>query len=1083
MGHRSTEKIIGAFIESLQIRELPCLLLLTCGLLVADCTGQTPAVPSAVNANASDSELSAKVGVTHAPLAILKLAQEQGDARRGLQVFASTRFACVACHQLGEQGGRVGPPLTNMGRERPPQEIVESILFPKAIIRPEYVAHLVITEDGHQHRGYLVSETPEQLMLKEPSTGALIEIPQETIEGRKELGTLMPEGLAQAMSAAQLADLVRFLLDVPHPERLDQQVLTRTLRRALSHAHGPAEFVYDKAPWQPGLWPQSGHPVNRDRIYDFYTKQAHQFRNAADSVALIPHFPGLDSGTLGHWGNQNEESWADDRWNQSDLGSLQSGVVHGGGKRITRGICVQIDPTHAVCFDSDSLTYPLFWKEGFLKFSAVRHGFMHGLQVAGNLLPAPQLELPPGEKTYLGLYRDGTQVVFHYRIGEIDYLDAPRLVDGEFLPLRAPVSGHPLRHLLQGGAPRWPQQLETEIQLGAVPQPAASSGGSAAAYVVDTIELPFENPWQSLLFIGDHAFLPDGSAVLCTMQGDVWTVSNFSYPERRAVWKRFASGLHQPLGLHADADGIFVLGRDQITRLIDLNGNGEADAYECFSKAYQTSPAGHDYICGLQRDADGYFYTASGNQGLLKISPDGKRVEVLATGFRNPDGLGLTSDGWLTVPCSEGSWTPASMICAVPSKAGPLPQLHPEIGGHQPPYFGLGGPRAGRAPDLPLVYLPRGLDNSSGGQVEVTSSQWGPLQGAMLHLSFGAGTHFLLLRDEVDGQQQGAVIPLPGDFRSGVHRGRFHPVDGQLYVSGMGGWGSYTPDDGCFQRVRYTGAPVTLPTRFRAHQNGILLEFPIQLARMPDQPSAFAQAWNYRYSGGYGSLEFSPTHFGTPGHDLLLVTQTHWEEDGKSLFVEIPDLQPVNQLHLNIPLAAGESLDLFLTIHALAEPYTADGKLAATARTVDPHPILTDLAFLDKVKPNPWNKPLDNARPLQIEAGTNLSFVQRTLRARAGETLQLTFRNPDVVPHNWVLVQPGTLASVGDLANKLVADPEAFVRHYIPQSDAVLVYTDVTGPNSDFTIFFTAPSVPGTYPYLCTFPGHWLVMNGELIVE
>ncbi len=105
------------------------------------------------------------------------------------------------------------------------------------------------------------------------------------------------------------------------------------------------------------------------------------------------------------------------------------------------------------------------------------------------------------------------------------------------------------------------------------------------------------------------------------------------------------------------ADGlVHVLGRDQITRLHDLNGDGEADFYECFTNEYETSPAGHDFICGLQRDSSGRFYTVSGKQGLLRISADGRSVETIATGFRNPDGLGLGPDGTITVPSSEGDW-------------------------------------------------------------------------------------------------------------------------------------------------------------------------------------------------------------------------------------------------------------------------------------------------------------------------------------------------------------------------------------------------------------------------------------------
>ncbi|MFP6677234.1 MAG: plastocyanin/azurin family copper-binding protein, partial [Pirellulaceae bacterium] len=91
--------------------------------------------------------------------------------------------------------------------------------------------------------------------------------------------------------------------------------------------------------------------------------------------------------------------------------------------------------------------------------------------------------------------------------------------------------------------------------------------------------------------------------------------------------------------------------------------------------------------------------------------------------------------------------------------------------------------------------------------------------------------------------------------------------------------------------------------------------------------------------------------------------------------------------------------------------------------------------------------------------------------------------NPDVVPHNWVLLKPGTLRRVGEQANRLISDPEAAIRQYVPQTSDVLAFTDIVMPKDQFTIYFNAPTEPGRYPYLCTFPGHWLVMNGEMIVE
>jgi azurin len=356
----------------------------------------------------------------------------------------------------------------------------------------------------------------------------------------------------------------------------------------------------------------------------------------------------------------------------------------------------------------------------------------------------------------------------------------------------------------------------------------------------------------------------------------------------------------------------------------------------------------------------------------------------------------------------------------------------------------------------------------------------------MLHLSFGAGSYFLLLRETLGGQPQGAVVPMPGEFRSGVHRGRFHPQDGQLYVSGMAGWGTYTPADGCFQRVRYTGDPVQLPGEFHAHENGVLVTFvqPLDRAAAERPDRYFAQAWNYRYSAGYGSPEFSPRHPGQPGHDPLAIRSAHVLADGRTLFLEIPDLQPVNQLHLHLRPDDGPPHDLFATVHQLRAPFTRFPGYRPTSKTIAAHPILADLAALaHKPAPNPWRRDIRGARFVTIEAGKNLSYTVRSFTVRTGEPIKLTFLNPDVVPHNWALIKPGTLPRVGDLVNQIIAEPDAATRHYIPRTDDVLFYTDIVGPQDQFAISFRAPATPGRYPYLCTFPGHWMVMNGEMIVR
>src|SRR6185369_6327115 len=94
------------------------------------------------------------------------------------------------------------------------------------------------------------------------------------------------------------------------------------------------------------------------------------------------------------------------------------------------------------------------------------------------------------------------------------YLDSPWVKDGVFERVVAPAAEHPLRAALRGGPPQWPQVITTGGQR-----------GSGHPYAIDTIGLPFDNPWHALLFASDHDFLPDGSALVCTMQGDVWRVT------------------------------------------------------------------------------------------------------------------------------------------------------------------------------------------------------------------------------------------------------------------------------------------------------------------------------------------------------------------------------------------------------------------------------------------------------------------------------------------------------------------------------------------------------------------------------
>ncbi len=280
-----------------------------------------------------------------------------GSAERGLSVFGSVKTACVSCHRIGKHGGTVGPDLSKIGKDRTPEEIVEAILWPSRKVADEYKTLMLVTTDGLQVKGYPVKTDAGHVAVRDPATGKVTQIATENIEEHVVGSTLMPDALATAMTPQQLNDVVRLLTSLGKVESPDPRLIDTVLSHSLSHA--PAQFPYDIKPLRPDVYPQYTHHVNRDRIYDFYAKQAEFFRKADFRPPLLAPFPGLDGGTLGHWGNQNEEVWANDDWNKTDHGRLMSGVVRGEGLVITRGICVRLGEQGEVsaCFDPDTLSW------------------------------------------------------------------------------------------------------------------------------------------------------------------------------------------------------------------------------------------------------------------------------------------------------------------------------------------------------------------------------------------------------------------------------------------------------------------------------------------------------------------------------------------------------------------------------------------------------------------------------------------------------------------------------------------------------------------------------------------------------
>ncbi len=481
-----------------------------------------------------------------------------------------------------------------------------------------------------------------------------------------------------------------------------------------------------------------------------------------------------------------------------------------------------------------------------------------------------------------------------------------------------------------GGTPHWSEPVITAGHPNS--QAPAGAAFKKFPYVLDTLDLPDNNPWHSWMRLTGLDFFPDGRAVICTLNGNVWIASGIDAKLARITWKRFAAGLYQPLGLKVSGGDIYVLGRDQITRLHDLNGDGEAGFYEDFNSGGIVHPIYNAYALDLQQGSDGSFYysreglsvpsTYPGHGYVFRVSSDGSKLEPIATGLRAANGLGTGADDRLLVSDNEGQWTPASRInmLRMPRPGAPLD------------FFGY-VPQSHREPPptdyaRPLCWIPHRIDTSSGGEAYIADDRWGPYKGQWVHTSFGTSALFLLLADESSGRApglaQGAVIKFPLAFDTGIMRPRFNPADGQLFVAGIGGgWQTSGVRDGGLYRVRFTGGPPApcFPTGFHVLPHAIQFTFaaPLDRASAADEQSWAAEQWGYHWEAKYGSPDYSVKDPKKSGHDPVDIKSATLSADGRTVSLEIPGLAPVMQMMIQPSLKAADGTpvewECYLTVN------------------------------------------------------------------------------------------------------------------------------------------------------------------------
>lgn len=446
-------------------------------------------------------------------------------------------------------------------------------------------------------------------------------------------------------------------------------------------------------------------------------------------------------------------------------------------------------------------------------------------------------------------------------------------------------------------AVRWPQEAVSKIK------PSASK----EAYVLDHVDLPDDNPWKRALRLGDIQFLKDGTGVAITLDGDVWLVRGLHEMNGPVKWKRFTSGLHEPMTCAIRDEQIFVFDRNGIWKLIDTNQDGEADVHKLFSNAFAQTADMREFPSTLRLAPKGEFVIAKGGQeattigkhngSVLRVSADGKKSTVLGYGFRQPSiGVNIKT-GLVTSSDQEGQYIPSTPLHIVKD--------------HQ--FYGFLSDKLPKekypAPIAePLTWMPHAVNSSAMSQVWLFNAKMGPLNDQMVQICFNKPELLRVILNERGKRTQAAVVSITDEFDFPPLNGSVNPVDGQLYLTGFQviGWGNTLDTLAGLCRVRYTGAPSLLPREIVPMDKGVLLRFDVALdpKKAADPASYSLGTWGYKRAHTYGSAQYKAD--GSTGIDWLTPSSAYVSQDGKAVFVGVPGMKTEMQLRVGWSISSAE---------------------------------------------------------------------------------------------------------------------------------------------------------------------------------
>jgi len=398
-------------------------------------------------------------------------------------------------------------------------------------------------------------------------------------------------------------------------------------------------------------------------------------------------------------------------------------------------------------------------------------------------------------------------------------------------------------------------------------------------YEIKTLPIP-----QDLyLEVGGLATMPDGRLAVSTRRGEIWIVENpYQKDSHQTNFRRFASGLHEILGL-AYKDGVFYCSqRGELTKITDTNRDGEADLYE---PIYQFELSGnyHEYTYGPVFDKNGDMLVtlnlawigfgegkfAKWRGWLVKIKPDGT-LEPQSAGLRSPAGYSINDEGDIFYGENQGDWVGSGRIThlAKGDFAGnpggikwakepnsPFKLTLEEIPDNGQPMFEAA--KKVKNLKLPAIWFPHAIMGISTSDIiqDTTKGKFSPFPGQYFVADQGQSKVMRVFMEKVNGVYQGFCINYREGFQSGILRERFG-LDGSMFVGMTSrGWGSTGKDNFGLQRLVWNGLTPFEINTIHAKSDGFEISFTqaVDVKSVKNAASYALRSYIYKYHHQYGS--------------------------------------------------------------------------------------------------------------------------------------------------------------------------------------------------------------------------------------